>query len=349
MDKSGAHPSAEIQRALFFTAKKQVRVIPGALPPPGKGEVTVRARLSALSAGTEMLVYRDQMPDEMKIDETIPALGGTFRYPLRYGYASVGQVCALGAGVPEQWLGRRVFAFYPHADYFTLPHQDLHLIPDDMGWEDAVFLPNMETAVNLVMDAAPRIGESAAVFGQGVIGLLCTSLLAQFPLSTLAALDAYPTRRQQALEAGAHAALDPLAEDWRDRALKLSGPRGFDLALENSGNPQALDQALALTGFAGRVVIGSWYGLKPVQVDLGGAFHRSRQRLISSQVSTIDPALSGRWDKSRRFQTAWSQIRRLRPSRWITHRIPFEQAGQAYALLDADPRDVLQIIFDYGG
>jgi len=54
--------------------------------------------------------------------------------------------------------------------------------------------------------------------------------------------------------------------------------------------------------YSGRVVIGSWYGSKPVQLDLGGAFHRSRIRLISSQVSSLAPELSGRWDKSRRFE-----------------------------------------------
>ncbi len=348
MAGSGAIDTGQTRRTVFFTAERQVQLITDTLPAPASGEVTVRTCLSAVSAGTEMLVYRNQVPDDMKLDETITALDGNFCYPLRYGYACVGQVGALGAGVPALWQGRRVFAFHPHADYFNLPLVDLLPIPDDIGWEDAVFLPSMETAVNLVMDAEPRLGESAAVFGQGVIGLLCTSLLAQFPLSALAAFDAYPMRRQLALEAGAHAALDPRAEDWRERALMLSGPHGFDLSLENSGNPQALDQALVLTGYAGRIVIGSWYGLKPVQVDLGGAFHRSRQRLISSQVSTIDPALSGRWDKARRFQTAWSQIRRLRPARWITHRFALHDASQAYQLLDEDPREALQIIFDHG-
>jgi hypothetical protein len=71
----------------------------------------------------------------------------------------------------------------------------------------------------------------------------------------------------------------------------------FDLTFELTGSPSALNDAIEHTAFSGRIVIGSWYGQKRAEIDLGGAFHRSRIKLIASQVSTISPELSGRWDK----------------------------------------------------
>src|SRR5207253_7004436 len=99
----------------------------------------------------------------------------------------------------------------------------------------------------------------------------------------------------------------------------LSAMHGsFDLTYELSGTPAALDQALAVTGFKGRVVIGSWYGDRRVDLDLGGAFHRSRMTLVSSQVSTIDPQWEGRWSRARRRDVAWRAVEEVRPSRLIS-------------------------------
>jgi threonine dehydrogenase-like Zn-dependent dehydrogenase len=169
-------------------------------------------------------------------------------------------------------------------------------------------------------------------------------LLARFPLNDLFALDLFPNRRMAAQQAGARQSLDPLAAGVWDQ---VQGQTGIDLAYEVSGSPEALDQAIAVTGFAGRVVVGSWYGQNRAHLDLGGYFHRSRIRIISSQVSHIDPNLTGRWGKTRRFELAWEMIRQVQPERWITHRLPFREAAQGYDLLDVHPQETIQILLDY--
>jgi threonine dehydrogenase-like Zn-dependent dehydrogenase len=125
------------------------------------------------------------------------------------------------------------------------------------------------------------------------------------------------------------------------------GADGADLTYELSGNPAALDQAITVTGFDGRIVIGSWYGQKRANLNLGGSFHRSRIRLISSQVSTIAPAWTGRWTKSRRLGVAWEMLERVRPAHLITHRLPLDQAHHAYMLLDQHPQETLQVLLTY--
>jgi len=198
------------------------------------------------------------------------------------------------------------------------------------------------------MDAAPMMGETAAVFGLGIVGLLTTALLAQLPLALLAALDPLAARRAQA---GAGLCVDPFAPDALEQvvqAAELAGsPGGVDLVVECSGSPRALDQALALTGMEGRIVIGSWYGKKAVCLNLGGRFHRSRIRLIGSQVNTLAAGLTGRWSKQRRFGVAWEQIRQVRPGRWITQRFSAGTADRAYVLLSENPAEAIQVIFEY--
>ena len=197
------------KRALYFTAPKQVSIREEKNQLPGPDLVLVESICSAISPGTESLIYRGQFPSGMALDENIPALSAAFNYPLKYGYSLVGRVIAAGADVEPGWKGRLVFAFHPHESHFLARPDELMPVPGDLSPEEAVFLPNMETAVNFVMDGAPLIGEKVVVFGQGIVGLLTTSLLARLPLDDLITLDTHPLRREASRSLGAQASLDP--------------------------------------------------------------------------------------------------------------------------------------------
>ncbi len=334
-----------IRKLLYFTEPQHVEVREERLSAPGNDQVRVQSILSAISPGTEMLVYRGQFPD-LPVDANIQSLGGKFAYPLAYGYACVGRVAEIGRAVSAEWQDKLVFSFQPHCSQFIASPEALLPLPDLFSAETACFLPNTETAVNLVQDAAPILGERVLVLGQGIIGLLTTALLAEFPLESLVCADMYALRRQAAMSLGAQAVLDPACAEFSDLARSFL-KSGADVTLELSGSPAALNSAIALTAFSGRVVIGSWYGQKPAAIDLGGSFHRSRLRLISSQVSSIAPELSARWDKARRFEVAWHALRRLCPEKWITHRFALDDAPMAYRILDEKPGDAIQMIFEY--
>lgn len=340
------------RRAVYFTAPRQVCVQEEEpLPSPAADQVLVQTLVSAISAGTELLFYRDQAPADIPVDETISALASDFNFPLKYGYAAVGRVTATGANVDTVWQGRLVFAFHPHESHFLSSPGELIPVPPGLSAEEAAFLPNMETAVNFLQDGQPMIGEQVVVFGQGVVGLLTTSLLARLPLAGLVTLDCAWRRREKSLAFGAHASLDPEAPDVLVQLNSLlaveSSHAGADLTYELSGNPAALDLAIATTGINGRVVIGSWYGQKRAALDLGSHFHRSRMSLISSQVSTIAPQWSGRWSKARRLQTAWQMLRQVKPASLISHRFPVDRAARAYELLDQHPEETVQVILTY--
>lgn len=334
------------RKTLYFTAPEQVEVREERLPELGTDEVLVETHCSAISAGTEMLVYQGHFPRELETDSVISSLRGSLEYPLPYGYACVGKIVETGTQVNESLHDHLVFAFQPHASHFIANLDSLFFIPNSLAPETACFLPNMETAVNLVQDAAPMFGESVLVLGQGVVGLLTASLLSEFPLETLVTADCFERRRNSS-PVLPHLSLDPYAPDFYKDAKKLLGGSA-DLTFELSGRPETLNDALAMTGYSGRIVIGSWYGEKRAAIDLGGTFHRSRIRLISSQVSTVSPELSGRWNKARRFNIAWKALERVKPEKWITHRVPLDKAQEAYQLLDENPQETIQVLITYG-
>jgi 2-desacetyl-2-hydroxyethyl bacteriochlorophyllide A dehydrogenase len=327
-------------QTLYFTSPKQIEIRETNTADLKADEVLVETICSAISAGTEMLVYRGEFPHLADIHD---AVSNGLNYPLAYGYACVGRVKETGTQVDKSWHGKLVFAFQPHTSSFIAHPSSLIPIPASLSPEAACFLPNMETAVNLVQDGAPILGERVLVLGQGIIGLLTASLLSEFPLESLITVDQYELRRNALKVESQRSKVTSFSpEDFR-----LSTFDKHDLTFELSGSPAALNDAIKSTVFSGRIVIGSWYGQKNSPIDLGGSFHRSRIKLISSQVSTISPELSGRWDKHRRFDVAWKALERIQPERWITHRFSLSEAGKAYQLLDENPQKAIQILFTY--
>jgi 2-desacetyl-2-hydroxyethyl bacteriochlorophyllide A dehydrogenase len=335
------------RQSLYFEGPRQVSVRTEEIPALKPGEVLVRGLLSGISPGTEMLIYRDQAPKDMDVDLNIEALGGEFSYPFKYGYSMIGEVTSLGEGVDGEWLGRRVFAFNPHESHFNARVEHLHPLQEGATVDDAVFLPNMETAVNFLMDGKPLIGENIVVFGQGVIGLLTTALLTEFPLAKLVTVDTYAKRREISRSLGADRAIPPQELVSLQQAWQIEGIDGADLIYELSGSPDALNQAIQLAGFESRIIVGSWYGEKMSSLALGREFHRGRIKLVSSQVSTLAAEHRGRWNKARRFALAWEKLIHTRPARIITHRFPIVEAPLAFQLLDENPESAVQVVLQY--
>jgi alcohol dehydrogenase len=320
-------------RALYFTAPGTVELREEVCRAAGE-QILVRSHLIGISHGTEMLAFRGQMPRGLEADTSLKALSGTLDYPLKYGYINTG----------ETESGRRVFAFYPHQDLFYAEPQELIELPAGLDFADAVFLANMETALGIAHDANPRFGECALLVGQGVVGLLTAEILTRSGAGRVITVEPYQ-RRRQASEAIGCVALQP-GEDLQQRILEHTDGRGADVAVNVSASAQGLQLAIDNTAFEGVVVEASWYGDRRVTLDLGSAFHRRRLKLRSSQVSRIDPVLSGRWDKARRLDRVLELLRTIRPSRYITHRFPLNRAREAYELLEKNPERSIQIVLE---
>ncbi len=332
-------------KSVWFPRAGAVELRTERIEPVGPTEIRVHAIASAISHGTELLVYRGQVSPSLPLD--LPSFEGGYGFPIKYGYASVGKIVEVGSSVDGPTVGDTVFVHHPHQSEYVVEAKRAVRLPPDVDPEDGVFLANLETALNVTLDAHPRLGDRVAIFGQGVVGLLLTQLLKRAGAGLVVVVDPVPIRSELAQSLGADAALTP-GEHLADAILDLTDGQGMDLAVEASGNPAALDLAIQSVGFGGTVVVCSWYGTKPVPLMLGGTFHRGRIRLVSSQVGTVDSAIQPRWSTERRLHLACDLLSQICLKPLITHRIPLERAADAYELLDCHPDDMIQVVFTYG-
>lgn len=309
---------------LWFLGPGRMVLRPGLRRPPAQGELEAVGVCSLISAGTEGLFYRGQVPPDGFADLSLNDLKAE-GYPLRYGYCWVGRVTRCGPGVPPSRLNQLVQVFAPHGSHWTGPADQACPLPTGCPAQRGAFFAPLETALMLVLDTAPRVGERLGVLGAGTIGLLTAQLLARHPLADLRIWDPDSSRQERARAAGLTVA--PL------------DPQSCDAVVEVSGSSEGAEAGLAALRFSGRLILGSWTGTEPTPLGLGVHAHRRRLRLVASQVSRFDPVLTGLWDKARLRDLTWSWLERLAPESGVTHTWPLAQAAQAYgALFDPGPR-----------
>jgi 2-desacetyl-2-hydroxyethyl bacteriochlorophyllide A dehydrogenase len=330
--------------AVWFPAAGVAEIRTEPPQPVGPTDVRVGALVSGLSAGSELLVYRGLAPSDLPPD--LPTVEGDFRLPIKFGYASVGTVVEVGAEVAGLEVDDLVFAHHPHQTEYVVPADFPICLPRGLPVERGVFAANLETAATVVLDAHPRLEEAVLVVGQGIVGLLVTMLLKRAGARPVIAVDLHDRRRDAAVRAGADHALGP-GDGLVPQVMELTGGRGVDVAVEASGSPAALQSCVDTAAFGGTVVVASWYGTRETTLALGGAFHRRRLRLISSQVSTLDPTLSPRWSRERRTDLVRTLLTELPLEDLISHRFPFSAAASAYELLETKPEECLQVVLDY--
>ena len=330
--------------AVWFGGPQRVEIRQEPDAPVGPDDVRVRAVVSGISAGSELLVYRGGAPPELQPD--LPTVSGDFGFPIKFAYASVGRVIEVGPKVVVPAVDDIVFVHHPHQTEYVVPAEAPIRLPEGLPADVGVFAANLETAVTVGLDAHPRIGEAVLVTGQGVVGLLVTMLLRRAGVNPIVTADLHERRRAASAAAGANHALG-VDVDLVDAVLELTDGRGVDVAIEVSGSPAALQACIDATAFAGTVVVASWYGTRDASLSLGGRFHRRRLRVVSSQVSTLDPTLGPRWDRARRTDLVSDLLKVLPLDELITHRFPLAQAASAYELLDQHAGECLQVVLDY--
>ena len=258
------------------------------LPTPDPDDVLVRALYSGVSRGTETLVFRGGVPRNQVTRMRAPFQEGDFPGPVKYGYLNVGVV----EQGPAQLRGRTVFCLYPHQTRYVVPAVAVTPVPDDVPAGRAVLAGTVETAVNALWDAAPRIGDRIAVVGGGMVGCCVAALLARIPAVRVELVDVDPAR-----EAVAHALGAGFATPERARG-------DCDLVVHASATEAGLARSLELLADEGEVVELSWYGDRPVTVALGEAFHSRRLTIRASQVGAIAPARRGRRSHADRIALA---------------------------------------------
>jgi hypothetical protein len=280
--------STDIASALWYCGSGQVELRQEALALPGAGEVRVKTLYSAISRGTESLVFGGRIPVGEFERMRAPFMAGDFPFPVKYGYAAVGQIENGG----DTLRSKTVFALYPHQTAFNVPAGAVMVLPENVPPLRAVLAANMETALNGVWDAAPGPADRITVVGAGVVGSLVAYLCGRIAGTDVTLVDINSSRAELAGKLGVG-----FAEPGNAKA-------DCDLVVHASGSPDGLRTALELAGDEATVLEMSWYGDTAVTAMLGGPFHSRRLRLVSSQVGRIAPSHRPRWTHGRRLAAA---------------------------------------------
>ncbi|GAA3949129.1 zinc-binding alcohol dehydrogenase [Allohahella marinimesophila] len=283
-------------RALWITAPRTATIEGGAVRPEDvettEAPVLVNTCYTAISRGTERLVYNGLVPTSEHARMRAPFQSGDFTFPVKYGYANVGRVAPSPAADHAGLSGHHVFGLYPHQTAFYADPATLSLVPDSVPVRRAVLAANMETALNACWDAAPLPGDRIAVVGCGLVGALIVYLCARIPGVSVLAVETDSLKAEVLQRLGAASVQSAPAEG------------GYDLVFHASATQAGLHTAISLAEKAARIVELSWYGDQAVSIGLGGRFHALRLQLHSSQVGTIPPAQAARWSFRRRLATA---------------------------------------------
>jgi NADPH:quinone reductase-like Zn-dependent oxidoreductase len=279
--------SEQRAEALWYVAPGKAEVRSETVAPLVAGEVRVRAVASALSRGTERLIFSGRVPESEYERMRAPFMSGAFPFPVKYGYAMVGKV----EDGPATLKGRLCFALYPHQTAFNLAAENIVPLPDGLPGERAVLAANMETALNATWDGDAEHARRIAVVGAGVLGLLVARLCAKLG-ADVTVVDIEPSRAAVVRKLGA-AFSSP-----------QDAPADCDLVVHTSASEAGLATALRLAAFEATVLELSWYGAKDVRVPLGSAFHSQRLKLVSSQVGHVAPSHRATWTYRRRLEEA---------------------------------------------
>jgi threonine dehydrogenase-like Zn-dependent dehydrogenase len=280
-------------RAFWLQAPGSGEIRSVGLPDPGPDDVVVRTVRSAISRGTETLVFRGAVPPGQRAEMRAPFQEGEFPGPVKYGYLNVG---AVEEG-PADLRGRTVFCLYPHQTAYVVPAGAVAVVPEGVPTERAVLAGTVETAVNALWDLAPLVGDRIAVVGAGMVGCCVARLLQAFPAVEVTLVDVDPGRAHIAAALGAGFALPDDAEGGRD------------FVVHTSATSAGLQRSLDLLAPEGTVVDLSWYGDTEVRLSLGGAFHAGRLAIRSSQVGSLSPARASRRTAADRLALALELLR----------------------------------------
>jgi threonine dehydrogenase-like Zn-dependent dehydrogenase len=298
---------------------------------PGPGDALVRARHSGISRGTELLVHAGLVGPEVAELMRAPFQEGELPGPVKYGYLSVGVV----EQGPDHLLGRDVFCLFPHQDRYVVPVDRLTLLPPGVPPRRGTLAGAVETAVNALWDAAPRIGDRVAVVGAGMIGCAVAALLRTFPLQRLQLVDVDPERASVASRLGVQL-VDP-----------SEAAEGCDIVVHTSASGAGLRRSLELLGDEGEVVELSWYGTREVTVPLGSVFHPRRLVVRASQVSQVAAARRARRSPADRMSLALDLLRDDAFDALISGSSPFADLPDTMRRLASGELPALCHVIDY--
>jgi 2-desacetyl-2-hydroxyethyl bacteriochlorophyllide A dehydrogenase len=331
-------------KRIVFPAIKQVAWEQVSLPDElGPNEVLVRAARTVVSAGTEIAIYSGA-----HIGYTIP--GARYpRMPFYPGYSFAGTVEAVGSGVGAFAAGDRVLGTMGHQDRVVVDVErgQLDRIPDGVTFEQACLARLATISMQGVRLANIKLGEHVAVFGQGLIGQFARQIAAIDGAAATVAVDLIDARLEVARRHGATHPVNPARDDLAAAIASATAGQGVDVAIEATGNPAVINDALHSVARLGRVILlGSPRGR--IEIDPYSDIHSKGVSVIGAHANTTAAVANPyyRWTlaEQRRLALELMRQKRLHVDGLVTHRVEAADALPVWDDLTTHQQDFLGVV-----
>lgn len=320
-------------QALWFTGPKESVIKDTPLPELEDGFVRIRSSYSAISPGTERLVFQGKVPPSMVKKMIVPYMEGDFSFPVKYGYSIVGTVVD---SPQDEFIGKRVHVMHPHQNEIVVRQEDLNFISDTLPDQRATLFSNTQTCVNAIWDSQVDIGDKVLIVGFGTIGSLLSLILQQMNLVEIHVADNNIEKLKIAEQFG-----------FTTFSPNQVTPDFYDLSFHCSATSEGLQTAIDCVGLEGRVIELSWYGSNSVNLELGSSFHTGRKQIISSQVSRIPIRKQPQWDHYRRNEFVQKILHDTEFDKLITSTINFSSVSEIFEEITRPDRIDLSLVIDY--
>jgi 2-desacetyl-2-hydroxyethyl bacteriochlorophyllide A dehydrogenase len=329
-------------RQIVFPERGRVAVEDFDAPAPGPGEVLTRTEVSLVSAGTELTGLLGEH--------------GRASFPVYPGYSHVGLVEEVGAGVTACRVGDRVLTLGRHASHVVVDlspertggGQYLEKVPEGTGAEDASFAILGSVAMHGVRKGEPRLGQSAVVIGQGVVGQLVAQLARVAGCTPVVGVDAIPHRLEKARQSGTPVVVNAAEPDVAAAVAEVTGGVGAELGFDATRNPRTILTLMEIAAQSGRIVI---VGSIPGTVELSLYDPWQTKELTITAAHQPKAPLVGHpyfpWTQGRNRRVFLELLRDgcARVDHLITHRLPVDEAPGAYEMIRRGGDDWLGVLF----
>lgn len=303
------------------------------MPEPGPGEVRVKAACSLISRGSELGAAYKQ--------EHAVNTGG--------GYSMAGTVDALGDGIDHLEIGDRVVALAPHAQFVVQsahlgnPRHQTWVMPmsSDLSFESAPYYPLTAGAVTWVEIEKIRTQDTVVILGQGLVGNLILQVIKANGVGTVVAVDVLENRCKLAAEFGADTVINAHEEDPVRTVKRLTNGLGADIviyAVGGPGGPAAFEQGLDMLAIDGLIHVIGLYEDQPLSLP---SRKIQRRKLLGGYYRTN----AGSQQSRRAMELLISGA--IQTERMTTHRFPWNQAANAFSLLNEQPGETVGVILDW--
>lgn len=344
----------DLLRIVVFAEPGQVEVREIAPPTLRPGQVLIESHLTAISAGTELLVLDGNLPG---------VLGGAMRYPLVPGYENVGRVVEVGGAVSGlregDWVISEGSPSFPalhscwgaHSELVAVPAENAFRLPDGLEPDGAVFMVMTSIALHALQRATVSLGDDVIVLGQGVLGLIAVQVARAMGARSVVAVDRLSSRLGISTELGATATVQ--AESLTEAGVKLaelSAGRGADVVVEASGSPELAGAASRIACERGRLVLAGMY-TRPITFDYWDLYTRELDVLVSRQAGPKqelpDPYYRWTWRHTNEQSLQLLLAGQVQVMPLITHRLPVERIDQGYEAHRTHPEDTVKVLIEW--